>query len=90
MRMKVHQGRVTRKVIISGVNAKVGIGNGGVRHVQRVNDLLKIRGRTIRGDVVGENSEDLDGEKKSKTHCIFNQEINKSHDRQLNYMIINK
>ena len=70
--MKVHQGRVARKVIIGGVNPKVRVGDGGTRHVQRIDNLLKIRGGTIRGNVVSENDEGLDGGKKSETHCIFN------------------
>ena len=37
--MKIHQGRVARKVVIHGINTKVGIGDGGVRHVwDGVND----------------------------------------------------
>ena len=70
--MEIHQRRIVCKVVISGVNAKVGIGNGGMRHVQRVDNLLEIRGRAIGGDVVSEYDEELNGEGKSKTHCIFN------------------
>ena len=73
MRVEIHQGRIARKVKISGVNAKVGISDGGVRHVQRINDLLKVRGGAIRGDLIGKNGEEIDEGKKSKTHCIFNQ-----------------
>ena len=64
--MKVHQGRVTRKIVIGGVNAKVGISNGGARHIQRVNNLLKIRRGTIRGDLIGKNGEGIDGGRKAK------------------------
>ena len=71
--MEIHQRRIARKIVIRGINAKVGIGNGRTRHVQRVNDLLKIRGGTIGGDLVSENGEGIDEGKKSKTHCIFNQ-----------------
>ena len=73
MRVEIHQGRITCKVVIRGINTKVGFGNGRAGHVQRVNNLLKIRGGTIRGDVVGENDERLDEGKKSKMYCIFNQ-----------------
>ena len=79
MGVEIHQRGVTRKIIIHGVNAKVGVGNGGARHIQRVNDLLKVRGGTIRGDVISENDERLDGGKKSKTHCIFNQKEPMNH-----------
>ena len=73
MRVEIHQGGVTCKVVIRGINAKVGVGNGGARHIQGVNNFLEVRGGTIRGDVISENDEGLDGEKKSETHCIFNQ-----------------
>ena len=79
MRVGIHQGRITCKVVVGGVNTKVGIGDGGTRHVQRVNDLLKIGGRTIRGDLISENDEGLDEGKKSETHCIFNQRNQQSH-----------
>ena len=71
--MEVHQRRVAGEIVIRGVNAKVGISNGGMRHIQRIDNLVKIRGRTIRGDVVSENDERLDGGEKSEMHCIFNQ-----------------
>ena len=87
--MEVYQGRVTCKIVVSGINTKVGVSNGGTRHVQRVNDLLKVGGRMVRGDVVSENDEELDG-KKSKTQCIFNQKGIKSHDKQSDHMTINK
>ena len=64
MRMEIHQGGITGEVIISGVNTKVRVGDGGARHVQRVNNLLKVRGGAIRGDLVSENGERLDGEEK--------------------------
>ena len=73
MRVEIYQRRIACKVVIGGVNAKVRVGNGGARHVQRIDNLLKIRGGTIREDVVRENDEKLDGGKKSKTHHIFNQ-----------------
>ena len=81
VRVKIHQGRVVRKIVIRGVNAKVRVGDGGTRHVQGVNNLLKIRGGTVGGNVISEYDEGLDEGKKSKTHCLFNQkETNKSHD----------
>ena len=73
MRVEIHQQRIACKIVVRGVNAKVGIGDGRTRHVQRVNDFLKVRGRTIRGDLIGKNGERSDEGKKSKTHCIFNQ-----------------
>ena len=71
--MEIHQRGITRKIVIGGVNTKVEVGDGRARHVQRVNDLLKIRGRLVERDIVSENDGKLDGGKKSKTHCIFNQ-----------------
>ena len=64
--MEIYQGRVTRKIVIGSVNTEVRVSNGGVRHIQRVNNLLKIMGRTIRRDDVSENDEELDGERKAK------------------------
>ena len=80
MRMEIHQGGIACKVIIGGINAKVGVGNGGARHIQRVNNLLKIGGRTIGGDVVSEYDEELDGERKAKCTAYLTQRINESHD----------
>ena len=81
MRVKIHQRRVTRKVVIGGVNTKVGIGDGGTRHVQGVNNLLKIGGRMIRGNLIGENGERLDGGEKQKRTAYLTKGINKSHDQ---------
>ena len=69
--MKIHQRTVGSKVIIGSVDTEVGISDGGARHVDEVDNLLKIGRRAIGGDVV--NGEELDGEEKSKMHCIFNQ-----------------
>ena len=80
MRVEIHQGRVARKVIVCGVNTKVGFSNGRTRHVQRVNNLLKIRGRTIGGDVVGKNSEGFDEGRKAKRTAYLTKRINESHD----------
>ena len=66
--MKVHQRRVVCKIVIRGVNTEMGISNGGTRHVQRVNNLLKVRGGVIGGDLISENGEEFDGERKAKMH----------------------
>ena len=66
-----YQRGITSKVVIRGIQAKVGIGNSGSRHVNAVDYLLKDK----RGVVVGvdvENGERGMREKKSKTHCLFN------------------
>ena len=64
--MKVHQRRVACKIVIGGVNAKVGFSNRGARHIQRVDNLLKIRGGTIRGNLIGENGGEIVGKGKAK------------------------
>ena len=71
MRVKVHQRSVTGEVVVGGIYPKVRISNSGARHVDKVDDLLKVRRRMVGVDVV--NGEDWMGGKKSKTHCIFNQ-----------------
>ena len=68
----------------------MGVSNGRARHVQRVNDLLKIRGGVVRGDVVGENDERLDGGRKAKRTAYLTKRINKSPDERSNHMIPNK
>ena len=80
MRVEIHQRRVTREIVICGVNAKVRVGNGGSRHVQRVNDLLKVRGGMIRGDLIGKNGEGLVGKRKAKRTAYLTKGINESHD----------
>ena len=70
--MKIHQGGIAHEVVIGGVHTEVGISNGRMRHVDKVNDLLKVRGGTVGVDVV--NGEECDEGEKSKTHCIFNQQ----------------
>ena len=80
MGVEIHQRRVARKIIVGGVNTKMGISNGGTRHVQRVDNLLEIGRRTIRGDLIGENGERLDGGRKAKRTAYLTKEINKSHD----------
>ena len=73
MRMKIHQRRVARKIVICGVNTEVGISDGRTRHIQRVNNFLKVRGGAIGGDLIGKNGGKFDEEKKSKMHYLFNQ-----------------
>ena len=69
--MEIYQRAVGSKVVIGGVNAKVGIGNSRMRHIDEVNNLLKVRRRMVGVDVV--NDGNWMGGKKSKTHYIFNQ-----------------
>ena len=90
MGVKVHQGRVVGKVIVCGVNAKVGVGNGGSRHIQRIDNLLEVGGRMIRGDVIGENGKELDEGRKAKRTAYLTKRTNKSPDEQSNHMTINK
>ena len=78
MRMKVYQRGVVREIIIRGVDTKVGIGNGGTRHMDRVDDLLKVGRRTVRLDVV--NGEDVDEGRKAKRTAYLTKRINQSHD----------
>ena len=59
--MEVYQRTVSSKVVIGGINTKVGIGDGRMRHIDEVNNLLKIRGGAIGVDVV--NGGQLDGGK---------------------------
>ena len=55
MRMIIYQGIVAGKVIIGSIETKVGIGDGGTRHIYAVNDFLKERGGAlVRGDVVND------------------------------------
>ena len=62
--MEVYQQRIACKVIVDGVGTEVGIGNGGTRHVNKIDDLLKVWGRKIGGDVV--NGESWMGGRKAK------------------------
>ena len=68
--MEVHQRRVACKVVIRGVNTEMGISNGRARHVQRVNNLLKVRGGAIRRDLISETGEEFDGERKEKQNAL--------------------
>ena len=88
--MRSYEGRVVGKVIIGGIQAKVGVGNGGARHVNSVNDLLKKtrRGVVVRLKVV--NGEEWNEGRKAKRTAYLTKEINRSHDKRLNHMIINK
>ena len=81
MRMEIHQRGIARKVVVRGVNTKMGIGNSGARHVNAVNDFLKEGGRPlIRVDVV--NGGRLDGGRKAKLTEYLTKGITKSHDKQ--------
>ena len=72
MGVEVYQRTVGSKIVVGGIYTKMGVSDGGMRHVYAVNNFLKERGRTVvRVNVV--NGGELDGGKKSKTHCIFNQ-----------------
>ena len=51
--MRPYKGSVVGKVIVGGIETKVGISNGGTRHVNAVDNLLEERGRAVvRVDVV--------------------------------------
>ena len=58
--MKVYQRRVVGEVVIHSVDSKMGISDGRARHVQRINNLLKIRRRAIGRDLIGENGGGFD------------------------------
>ena len=90
MRMEVHQRRVVCEIIIGGVNTKMGIGDGGAGHIQRVNNLLKIRGRTVGRDLISKNGEGLDEGRKAKRTAYLTKGINKSHDQRPSHVNINK
>ena len=69
--MRPYQRFVVGEIIIGCIKTEVGISNGGTRHVDAVNDLLKEgRGVVVGVDVV--NDEGRNGEKKSKMHSLFN------------------
>ena len=78
--MKVYQGRIASKVEVRSVNTEVGISNGGARHVKRIDNLLEIRGRAIGGNLIGENGEECDGERREKRTAYLTKGTNKSHD----------
>ena len=85
--MEVYQRTIGGKVIVGGVNTKMGIGNGGTGHVDAVNNLLKEgRGAVVRLNVV--NGERLDGGRKAKNTAYLTKGINRSHDERSNHMII--
>ena len=76
--MEIRQGGVARKIIVGGVNTKVGISDGRARHIDAVNNLLEEgRGVVVRLNVV--NGEEWDGGKKSEMHCIFKPKESTSH-----------
>ena len=88
--MRPHEGVAVSKIIVSHIEAKVGVGNCGVRHVKRIDNLLKeMRGEVfIAMDVV--NGEKWNGGRKAKHTAYLTKEINKSHDKQSSHMLINK
>ena len=90
MHVRPYKGRIVGKVIISSIKTEVGISNGGMRHVNRVNDLLKkTRGEVVVGiDVV--NGGGWNGERKAKHTAYLTKGINKSHDQRSSHMSINK
>ena len=65
--MRSYEGRIIGKVVISHIKTKVGVGNGGTRHVDGVNNLLKEGGRAlVRVDVVNGDDE----MRRRKAKCI--------------------
>ena len=53
--MEVYQRTIAGKIVIGSIHTKMGVGNGGARHVYAVNDLLEERGRAVVGiDVVND------------------------------------
>ena len=53
--MRPYKGVVIGKIVIGGIKTEVGVGNGGMRHVDRVNNLLE---ETEREVDVGVNCQD--------------------------------
>ena len=47
MRVEIHQGVVASKVVIGSIKAKISISDGGVRHVNAVNNPLEKRGGAL-------------------------------------------
>ena len=90
MRVEIHQRRIACEIVVGSMNTKVRIGDGGMRHVKRVNDLLKVGRRAIRRDVISENGGKLDGKRKAKRTAYLTKGINVSHDKRSNHMIRNK
>ena len=88
MRVEAHQGGIACKIIIGGIDTKMGIGDGGTRHVNKVNDLLEIGGRMIGSNVV--NGGNWMGGGKAKCTAYLTKGINESHDEGSNHVIINK
>ena len=70
MRVKIHQRTIVGKIVIRGINTKVGIGDSRTRHVNAVNYLLEEVGGAVVGvDVV--NDEELDGGKRKAKHTAY-------------------
>ena len=79
--MKIHQRRIVREIVIRGINGEMGIGNGRTRHVKRIDDFLKIRGRAIGGDLIGEYGVRWDEGRKAKRTAYLTKTINRSPDQ---------
>ena len=77
--MEIYQGRIACEIIIGGIDTEVGIGNDRTRHIDEVNNLLEVGGRTVRSDVV--NDEDWLGKRKAKHTAYLTKRINGSYDR---------
>ena len=81
MHVRLYQGFIVCKIVIGCIKTKVGVSNGGTRHVDKVNNLLEEKGGVVvRIDVV--NGGSGMGEKKSEMHCLFNQRFDESHDHK--------
>ena len=81
MGMEVYQGAVAGEIVISGIDTKKRIGNGGMGHINAINNFLKEGGgAVVRLDVV--NGEDLDGGRKVKCTAYLTKGVNRSHDKQ--------
>ena len=79
--MRAYQRVVVGKIVVGHIKTKVGVGNGGVRHVYRVNNLLeRTRGEVlVRMNVVNGGNEM--GERKAKCTAYLTKGINTSHDQ---------
>ena len=89
MGMKIHQRTIGSKIVIGGVNTKVRVGDGGARHVDTIDNLLKERRRVVVGlNVV--NGERLDEGRKAKRTAYLTKEDNRSPDKRLNHMTTNQ
>ena len=79
MHVRLYPGFIVCKIIIGCIKTKVGVGDGGTRHVDRVNDFLKERRRVVVGIDV-ENGESEMGKRKAKCTAYLTKGVNESHD----------